>query len=368
MKKWGKDFDGRRKKMKQAKRYSLLDMIKGLMILFIIVTHYQWVYPDDYLKYGFVYTLDMAVPVFMIVTGYLTAVSFEKKNITTIKKALSLPVVMPKLIRYISPFFMAFLLEAPFIKMQGRSLIASFLQGGAGPGSYFIPILIQLIFVIPFIYFLVKRLDFAGVILCFIFTAFWELVQYLWNMTDTPYKYLIFRYVSILAFGCYIATGKAKLKKTLLLLMFVAGVTWQTALCYLGLTPRFMNYSWARVNYLSVLLVSPIMYAVITKFKEAEIKSPVLIELGKASYNVFLTQKVFYAYAAQVIYKAVKGIAAQLASCILICCVAGYFFYRIERKVTAIILNYCESKNFFAEQLDSVVQFCNVIAEKKVSE
>lgn len=46
-----------------SKRSNLLDIIKGLMIVFIIITHFGFSYPDDYRKFGFFYWIDMAVPV-----------------------------------------------------------------------------------------------------------------------------------------------------------------------------------------------------------------------------------------------------------------------------------------------------------------
>ena len=69
------------------KRVELFDIIKGIMILFIIITHFHWVYPDDYLRYGFVFYIDMAVPVFMILTGYFYALSNSRRKVDTITAA-----------------------------------------------------------------------------------------------------------------------------------------------------------------------------------------------------------------------------------------------------------------------------------------
>lgn len=115
-------------------RYGLLDTIKGLMIVFIIITHYKFAYPEDYLKYGFVFTIDMAVPVFMVISGYLSAVSFRKKNITTYSEAVSLKSVVPKLLRFFIPFSMAFAVESPILIFANRegfvSILEKFFRGG----------------------------------------------------------------------------------------------------------------------------------------------------------------------------------------------------------------------------------------------
>lgn len=82
------------------KRSNLLDIIKGVMIVFIIITHFKFVYPDDYQKYGFFFWIDMAVPVFMIITGYLYAMQFENKGIDTFEKAWSKEIIIPKVLRF----------------------------------------------------------------------------------------------------------------------------------------------------------------------------------------------------------------------------------------------------------------------------
>lgn len=45
-------------KNEKTNRCSLIDIIKEFMILFIIITHYKWNHPSDYLKYGFVFYID----------------------------------------------------------------------------------------------------------------------------------------------------------------------------------------------------------------------------------------------------------------------------------------------------------------------
>lgn len=115
------------------RRSNLLDIIKGLMIIFIIITHFRFVYPDDYLKYGFFFWIDMAVPVFMIITGYLCAMQFEKKGIDTLEKAWSKEIIIPKALRFLVPFSIAFLVEAPVLVIRGCGiveLIQTFVRGG----------------------------------------------------------------------------------------------------------------------------------------------------------------------------------------------------------------------------------------------
>ena len=352
--------------MKNVKlsRCSLIDIIKGFMILFIIITHYKWNYPSDYLKYGFVFYIDMAVPVFMIISGYLAAVSLERKK-CTLQQAYSLDLVLPKLLRFLVPFTITFIIELPFLifykKLDILPIIQTCVRGGVGPGSYYTPVMLQFIFIVPVIYFVIIRYDFCGVCTCFLFTALWEAVQYSWGMNDRPYAMLVLRYVSVIAFGCYIAIGQINLNKKLLFIMFFTGVIWQCLLCYVPLNPPFMNLPWARVNYLSSLIVMPVMYVLIRKFYFISFKIPVIQQLGKASYNIFLVQMVYYC-GAGLVYKRIHGTLQQIVISILVCCCMGCIFYSIENKITEQLVRAIRKRNYYKDKIGSIKMFCNKAA------
>lgn len=115
-------------------RMDILDILKGLMIIFIIVTHFRFEYPLDYKKYGFFYWIDMAVPVFMIITGFIMSFNFNKKEICTLKEAYSIQSIIPKILRYILPFIPIFLIETPILIIYKNfgiiELLKTFVCGG----------------------------------------------------------------------------------------------------------------------------------------------------------------------------------------------------------------------------------------------
>lgn len=351
-------------------RYNLLDIIKGIMILFIIITHFQFVYPDDYKKYGFFFWIDMAVPVFMVITGYLYALQYEKKNIESFEQAWSVELIVPKILRFIVPLIPAIILETIVLyivrKISFVEIVNLFARGGLGPGSYYTLVLIQLIFFFPIIYFIIKKYDICGVVISFFLTGFWELIQYSWEMNDYAYAVLVFRYMSIVAFGCYIAIGKKKIKKVFLLSIFILGVIWQTMLNYIPLHPVFMNYSWARVNYLSALLVMPIIYVLIDNYNKSKIDIPLFQELGKASFNIYIVQMVFYGCGpAQIIYRYINKKYIQLSICIIICCSVGYIYYMLESSITKNIISYLRKKKYFKNRVVNAINKCNDFIDKE---
>lgn len=350
-------------------RSSLLDIIKGVMIIFIITTHFRFIYPDDYRKFGFFFWIDMAVPVFMIITGYLMTIQFERKKITTLQQAWALEIVIPKLLRFIVPFIFSMMIELPFLAVNNGygivDIITILFRGGEGPGSYYTQVLIQLVFFFPLIYLCIKKYDFFGVVLSFVITAIWEAVQYSWGTDGYTYSLLMFRYISILAFGSYIAIGKIQANGSVLTSMFFVGAVWQALLNYVPLEPIFMNVAWARVNYIPTLFIMPIMYVLIKKFNNSEIRITILQELGKASYNIYLTQMVFYGCGkANLVYSMISLLWLQLIICITVCVVAGYIFYRIETPITSRIIDYVKQHDFFRGTFAAIADKCNCIAGK----
>ena len=63
-----------------TKRNRFIDLLKGICIIFVIITHLQWT-NEEYDKFFFNYWRDMAVPILMIVSGYVYSLSFERKRI-----------------------------------------------------------------------------------------------------------------------------------------------------------------------------------------------------------------------------------------------------------------------------------------------
>ena len=143
-------------------RNHTVDVLKGICILFIVITHSEW---SDAQRRAllFPYWISMAIPVFMIITGYVNALSYEKKAVKDLKQAYSPDSLLARFIRYTIPFIPVFILEtvvdAVFKgkKLSIISLAIRFAQGGHGPGAYYYPIMIQVVIMLPVIWYVVKN-------------------------------------------------------------------------------------------------------------------------------------------------------------------------------------------------------------------
>ena len=59
------------------KRIDFLDYLKAICVIMVIITHYDWADKDSPF---FTMLINMAVPVFMIISGYNFAMSNRKKT------------------------------------------------------------------------------------------------------------------------------------------------------------------------------------------------------------------------------------------------------------------------------------------------
>lgn len=323
-------FDGRNRS---------IDVIKGLCILMVIFTHSGW-NEEERLKLLFPFWIAMAVPVFMIISGFLYAKSYVKHNICSIGKAYSPKNFFDKIIRYSFPFLIAFLVEkALIILMEGSfeaegvwQTVYSFFSGNfSGPGSYYYPVMLQFVFYFPILYFLVKKFDFKGFLICGIINLLYEVLQRVGGMTEDCYRLLVFRYTLVIAFGCYLAIGRKKVSKKFLFAGMFVGIAYILLFCYAGFTPWITIY-WTGTSFLACLYILPLA----SRIPMANMQGRILEVLGKASYHIFVVQMVYYHYAgflyARILYRGLRILVN-----LFICSVVGLLFYYMERPIINLI-------------------------------
>ena len=320
------------------KRNHIVDILKGICIMCVIITHFNWQY-DDRLILVFPFFINMAVPVFMIISGYVYTISFEKRGISAIGQAYQIDYLIDKLLRYTIPFIILYILELlAFYRIDvtysKSEIIWNFFAGGFGYGSYYYPIMIQFIFVFPIVYFIVKRLEFFGLILSGFLNAFYELLQWSYYVSSTHYRLLLFRYLLVIAFGCYLYLKKGKIRKPIWIASALFGIFFIWIYTYHNYTPHVVIH-WTGTSFLAVLYIMPVIGLLICFPKIDRIKCPPLELLGKASYHIFLVQMFFYqfvAYPLRVRFTDASTITMLFIS-MAACISCGIIFYGIETRI-----------------------------------
>ena len=325
------------------KRNNLIDILKGLCILMVIVTHCNW--SDDQRRFFlFPFWIDMAVPIFMLITGYVYTKSFIKNEIETLDDAYNKKYLIKNFIRYTVPYIIAFAIEfiayaisyfrhSSSIKSLAVLGAYTFFRGGAGPGSYYYPIMIQVIIIFPIIFMLVRRHGFKGVLITAFIALFLELTKNPYFLTAEQYRLLLFRYFLLLSFGSYFALNKMKQKTWVI---SIIGFFFIILFNYTHFTPKLFKW-WTGTSMLPVLFIVPFF----AFFVERKGHCRFIEIIGRASYNIFLTQMVFFdlCYRHKIILseKIENAIFNSLIS-VIICLTAGLLFYKVESIITQRII------------------------------
>ncbi len=335
------------------KHYRHIDVLKGIFILVVIFEHAKW--PLSFWQKTYMLFWDrMAIPCFMTISGFLYTRSIEKGSI---REYYSLNNIIHKLKRYLLPYSFFFLLEAflwylvslpslrnvifeifhyeisfdPAVKFTFKQLLHLYLIGGEGPGNYYTPVLIQLIFVFPLLYLFIKKYGYKGLLASAVFCLSAELWQYLYHIPRTLYRLLILRHIMTICFGIYIATGHYKKNLLLNLLSLGIGISYIIAHSYHRWTPVFFNNGWADVNFVACLYFCPIIGFLLSKEK---MHFKPLEQIGKASYHIYLTQMIYYNFVKRDI--AIQYFKNPYLWCLfsmIVCTFIGLSFYQTEMKI-----------------------------------
>lgn len=315
----------------KKERNSFIDVLKGIMILFVIVLHSS-IGDNITDSVWYVYTVAMAVPVFMVISGYTNGLSYQRKGIDNIEKAYGEKELLSKIMVYVVPYTITFIVEWILFRtlqiyqvdlLQYGLFAASmnYLRGTDGMGSYYFPLLIQMIFVFPPIFFVVKRKKMKGLLLCVVCNISFEIIKTAYGLGEITYRLLIFRYLALIGLGCYLAMHEWSNSLPLNGSLFVVGITAQYVLRYTRYEPKILNM-WPATSFLACFWIYPVMAILIQRvhfhFKPLEL-------IGRASYHIFLVQMVYFCVSYRLTegYGELQALGMNLGICVAI----GLLFY-----------------------------------------
>lgn len=331
-------------------RYHCLDVYKGICMIFIIITHYRWEHAER-LKYLFPFWIDMAVPVLMVITGYLYSMSFQKKKMS-IKEYYGIRELAVKWLRFMIPFIPVLLLELFAMvfflhkKISALFFLKSFIIGGYGPGAYYFPVMFQLIVILPLLIISIRYYRFKGLLLWFVINFLFEAGKNLMDMSGGLYRLLSFRYLFVLAWGIWLyfefesAENKVK-SNNITSLYFIggAGGVYLTVFNYMSVKPAITTM-WTNTSMFAVLWIFPVMYWLI---KRVEVRNYLLEVFGKASFDIFLIQMFYYWGIASYVYKNIDNSLMQLLFGLVFCLVFGVLYYVFESHVQRKVVSWIKS-------------------------
>lgn len=323
-------------------RNHTIDVLKGIAIILVLITHYEWT-NDQRKFFVFPYVINMAIPLFMILTGYVNSVSMKRSGIVLIEEAYQWPRLLKRFTRYTIPLIVMIVWELfdPNITVSKNLLdvLRWIITGTIGKGSYYYPIMVQLIFIFPVIYFIQEHHGKNGLWICLIVNTLYELIAWAYYVNTETYRLLIFRYIFLIAAGAYAFKGY-KLKLYTAMVMTFIGAGFISMVIYFGYETRIVNGPWASSNFISSMWVIPLLIWVLQKVRI----SVTLFEIiGRASYHIFMVQMIYYLGYYETIKDKVNSWVGHLIVGIIICLIIGVVFYYMEKPLQTWIQNRIQS-------------------------
>lgn len=277
-------------------RIDFLDYVKAVCVIMVIVTHYDW---TDKSSPFFTMLINMAVPVFMIVSGYNFAMSGRRKAEGSLRKMYGWSMMKPKLVRFLVPFFSICLIEMILLAIEDKNInpLRIFLLGAYGPGSYYVPVMIQLLVIFPILYMLVEKNAKLGIAVAGIANLLFEIGVKVFEMDKYYYRLSIGRYLLLIAFGCYLYLHpEHRVKRYQMWTMFLVGFAYIVAV--FGFDKDLLLFGYWKTTAMPVAFyIFPIVILLFRKFYHSRIPGifgNLLTRIGQASYHIFLAQMVYY--------------------------------------------------------------------------
>lgn len=317
---------------KTANRESIIDLLKGICILLVCFTHFAWKDAQRRMLL-FPWWVDMAVPVFMVLSGYVYEKSLERRNAVNLSQLFAPSEMLKKAMRLTVPVLITYVLTLIWDATQNSEIpydiFLTFLRGGRGQGAYYYPVMMQTILVLPVIGIVVKRYEERGLLLCLIVNLLYEILHVAYYIPVESYRLLMFRYTFVLAAGCYIALGK-KVPLKMPAAMFCCGALFLGAFLYAGYEPRYLIH-WTGTSFLASMYIVPVAWFLIRKCKLHF--APVEF-LGKASYHIFVMQMLYYYTVDSYVYGYIQNRKIQLLISMVCCVCSGVLLYFVEMPLT----------------------------------
>ncbi|WP_034551119.1 acyltransferase family protein [Carnobacterium funditum] len=308
-----------------------IDVVKGLAILFVILIHSLT--SETMLTIGGPFYILQAVPLFLIIAGFNNAMSYERHHTQTLIDLYQPTLLLKKLNRILLPAVVAYLVQmiiGPFIGKEAT--IFFYLFGRGGFGGFFISIMIQLIFFLPFLYYLAKKNHHLMLIMSFSINLAFELASDILGLPPFLYRLFFFRYLFAIALGIwYFFIQEDKKALNLMKISALLSIPYLILVHYFEYEAPFYSFdtSWRGQNPLTFFYPLLLFHLGLTYLPKLRwnIIYEGLARLGTQSYHIFIVQMVYF----WIIYSYTDKTESLLIVDLAICLVVGIGYYHLEQ-------------------------------------
>jgi peptidoglycan/LPS O-acetylase OafA/YrhL len=192
-----------------------IDIIKGMAIVGVVTNHS--ISKSTFHAIGGQFDTGQSVTFFLVVMGLNVAASVRRREGASLRDLYTFDYLIGRADRILTPFFIAYigalvLVLSAHLNHPGFALLWGDLFTGVlpinGPGSYFMPLLFQLVLILPFVFWAMGRWPRATLLVCLLLNiGFDTLASHLSFFTAFPFASTSFamRFIFIVALGGFCA-------------------------------------------------------------------------------------------------------------------------------------------------------------------
>lgn len=304
-----------------------MDYMKAICIFFVIITHYGLTYTEQIRNNIFwLLGINMAVPVFIIISGYMQGLSCDKNHIATIREYYSFSNIKRKLASIIYPFLIIYFIECmQFYRMNSLSIkffLYGLFSGGYGPGSFYPLIMIQLILIFPILFFSIKKWPKQMLMVISAILLILEIISAVTHMNPELYRLLMIRYIGFVAAGIYLYLFDLPLRKVLIVAPVTILYLYMSVYEKCAFKGLFLGWERAALPELPIAVLIVILGLKYMR-RQGTFIHKVILEIGQSTYFIFLIQMVWYQFA---IDRHFVGVYMPLFCNIFLCTFLGCAF------------------------------------------
>lgn len=311
-----------------------IDIIKSLCAIFVIVTH---LISDELSRVVLSrYWIDLAVPAFLIITGYNFRNSCERNKFERISDWFNLKNFAKKFSRIFIPFLYSVatlvIIQIVFRRFDVTLFIDQLKYFQLGPGCYYICILLQILILFPLMYYSQKKYGAWTSLVFIIIQIYFEYTANKFWLSPSLYQLISLRYIIFIAAGINLDFLINKIKNFVWIAIFGIGVVYIYKYNYSGFEP-FMFRLWTLTSMPTVLYCLPLI-VLFMRFKinwASNIFGRIFGTIGQASYHIFLVQMVYFAI----------GITYNIYRDVSLCVLAGICFFYFDKLIRNTLSKNC---------------------------
>lgn len=328
----------------ENKRNDYLDLLKFFLIVLIIITHSNLALSHREGNFLFPFIIDMSVPCFLVISGYVNSISFSKTSNQNSwfyeRKSL-----VRKTCRIIIPFvpltFIVIFCWVFLDRISLLNLLFNIVFQRWGQGGYYPIIMLQFIVLFPLLARITEKP--LGCVALLLLNLLSEICfSFLSEMTYGSiftcfHRICILRYLSFIVAGILLYRNRqsVSLKSTMLTGLF--GLVLVYCVNYITVFDHIFKL-WQTTSLPVVLWACfPVMTMLLLERKEKKNNNLIFkccTSLGKASYHIFLIQMIWYFLSAKEGLFQEPPLLFSIAACLLI----GFLFYQMDLLVQKTII------------------------------